>query len=351
LKESRKGGGRMDKKQNQNDEELYQSFLNESMKDYDDNHKVPEKGYERLIKAGRNQALRTNIMISLAVILLIVPVLTLGSYLYYAIGGKANHLIELATKTIYVTEPNMSLEEMELEEDIGFFTMDIYFDVFKRIGKEDYKAGEYSVRFTLDQPNLPERDMKLERPLPVTGEMGTDLLYHPEGVYDEKADSDWEILEHLPDGTVGEIYLSLNQLMKPKDLEKQLGKNVEVRWVAVDTGLEEKNVYEAGFSVAPIGYPLQVDSTTWSPFNGREKFNDEVFLDILKFLAEDEDTAEKISRARSLVLKERIPYIEKHGIQVYGAVVTGPTLELRKLKENDLIRVMKVGEVKLWNWK
>ncbi|MBP2243175.1 hypothetical protein J2Z40_003763 [Cytobacillus eiseniae] len=143
----------------------------------------------------------------------------------------------------------------------------------------------------------------------------------------------------------------MNRLMKPEEIEKQLGNKVEVRWVAVDTGLEDKNLYEAEYSVAPIGYPLQIDSTTWSPFNGREQSNEEIFLDILHFLAKDEKTAEKISRAKSLVLKERIPYIEKNGIHVYGAVVTGPTPELRKLKDNDWIRTMKVGEVKLWNWK
>lgn len=341
----------MDKRQNQNEEELYQSFLNESMQDYEKSLKVPEEKQKRLIKLGRNHALLTNIMISLAILLLIVPVLTLSSYLYYAIGGKANHLIDIATKTIYVTEPNMSLEEMELEEDIGFFTMNINFDVFKRIGKEDFKAGEYSVRFALDHPDFPERDMKLERPLPIMGGMETDMLYPPGGPNGKKVDSDWDILEHLPDGTVGEIYVSLEQFTKPDEIEKHLGNEVEVRWVAVNTGLEDKNLYEDGDLVAPIGYPLQIDTTTWSPFNGREKPNEEVFLDILKSLAKDEKTAEKISRARSLVLKERIPYIEKNGIQVYGAVVTGPTPELRELKDNELIRVMKVGEVKLWNWK
>ncbi|NMD69257.1 anti-sigma factor [Bacillus sp. DNRA2] len=312
---------------------------------------VPEKNQTGLIQASRNHALRTNIMISLAVILLIVPVLTLSSYLYYAIGGKANRLIEIATKTIYVTEPNMSLEEMELEEDIGFFNMNLYFDVFKRIGKEDYQAGEYSVNFVLDKPNFPERDMKLERPLPMVGDMETDMLYHPDGPFGKTVASDWDILDYLPDGTVGEIYLSLNQLLKPEELEKQLGNKLEVRWVAVDTGIEAKKIYEAGYSIAPIGYPLQVDDTTWSPFNGRDQTNEKVFLDILKFLAKDEKTAEQIARARSLVLKDRIHYIEKNGIQVYGAVVTGPTQELRKLKDHDQIRVMKVGEVKLWNWK
>lgn len=342
----------MDKEQNhQNDKELYQSFLNESMNDYEKSHKVTEKNHKRLISSARNYALNTNIMISLAVLLLIVPVLTLSSNIYYAFGGKANHLIDITTRTIYVTEPNMSLEEMQVDEDIGFFTMNLDFDVFKRIGKEDYQAGEYSVSFALDHPNFPERDMKLERPLPITGGMETDMLYHPDGPFGKGVTSDWDTLEHLPDGTVGEVYLSFNQLMKPEEIEKQLGNNVEVRWVAVDTGLEDKILYEAGYPVAPIGYPLQVDSTTWSPFNGREKTNDEVFLDILHFLVKDEETAEKVSRARSLALQERIPYIEKNGIKVYGAVVTGPTPELRKLEENDLINIMKVGEVKLWNWK
>ncbi|MEW8987896.1 MAG: anti sigma factor C-terminal domain-containing protein, partial [Bacillus sp. (in: firmicutes)] len=330
---------------------IYKSFLNESIEDYEKNHRVPGNKRKGLIQASKNHALRTNIMISLAVILLIVPVLTLSSYLYYAIGGKANHLIEIATKTIYVTEPNMSLEEMELEEDVGFFTMKIYFDVFKRIGKEDYQAGEYSVNFVLDKPNFPERDMKLERPLPMVGDMETDMLYHPDGPFGKTVNSDWDIINHLPDGTVGEIYLSFNHLMKPKELKNKFGDKVEVRWVAVDTGLESKKLYEAGYSVAPIGYPLQVDSTTWSPFNGRDQSNEEVFIDILKFLAKDEKTAEQIARARSLVLKDRIHYIEKNGIQVYGAVVTGPTQELRKLKDYDQIKVMKVGEVKLWNWK
>ncbi|WP_042356846.1 anti-sigma factor [Bacillus rubiinfantis] len=339
----------MDKEQKQNDEELYQSYLSESEQDYEKGYKMPGYRQKPLIKAGRNHALRTNIMISLAVILLIVPVFTLSSYLYYAIGGKANHLIDITTKTIYVTEPNMSLEEMELEEDIGFFSMNLYFDVFKRIGKEDYKAGDYTVSFALDKPNFPKRNMRLDRPLPTIGGMETDLLYHPDGPYGTTADSDWNILNHLPDGTVGEIYLSLN-LMKPEELEKQLGDKVEVRWVAVNTGLEEKSLDDVGFPVAPIGYPLQVDSTTWSPFNGRDKSNEAVFLDILKFLAKDEKTAEKISRAKYLGLKERLPYIEKHGINIYGAVVTGPTPELRKMKGNNSIRVMKVGEVKLWNW-
>lgn len=339
----------MDKKNKQNDEERYQSFINKSKQDYENYYNIPEKKQKKLITSGRIHAMLTNIMISLAILLLIVPVLTLSSYLYYTIGGKANHLIDIATKVIYVTAPNISLEEMELEEDIGFFTMDIYFDIFKRIGNEDYNAGEYSVRFFMDNPNLPEPDMKLERTPSISADMETSMLYYPDGPYGKNVKSDWDVLAHLPDGTVGEVYLSLNQLLTPHELEKQLGNNVEVRWVAVDTGFEDKTLYEAKYPLAPIGYPPQVDNTTWSPFNGREQSNEEVFIDILNFLSEDEAIAEKISPAKFLALKERIAYIEKNGIRVYGAVVTGSTPELRKLKDLELVNVMKMGEVKLWN--
>jgi len=74
-------------------------------------------------------------------------------------------------------------------------------------------------------------------------------------------------------------------------------------------------------------------------------------MDILEFLRKNEENAAKIASAKSLGLEERIPYIKKNGVHVYGAVVTGPTSELRKLQSNEAIRTMKVGEVKLWNWK
>lgn len=338
-------------KDHQQDEDIYKSFINESINEYEQSDLISEKDQQLFIKKGKNQAIRTNIMVSLAVILLIVPVMTLSSYLYYAIGGKANKLIDIASKAIYVTEPNMSLEEMDLEEDIGFFSMDIRFDVFKRIGKEDYKAGDFHIDYAFDKPGFPVRNLITERPLAEIASMESDHLFHPKSSLSPNTQGEWDILNGLPDGTVGEVYVSLSKIMKPKELEKLLGDKVEVRWVAVDTGIETKQRDKEGYPVSPIGYPLQVDQTTWAPFNGREQTNEEVFMDILEFLQKNEATATKITRAKSLALDERIPYIKKNGINTYAAVVTGPTPELRKLQHNKAIRGMKVGEVKLWNWK
>lgn len=338
--------------ENHKDElELYESILNESIQEFEETHSHSEKEQKRIIKKGKNTAIRTNILISLAVLLLIVPVLTLSTYLYYAIGGKANNAIDVAAKTIYVTEPNMSLEEMEIESDIGFFSMSIAFDVFKRIGREDYKAGDYEIYFAFDSPSFPERRMLLDRPMQEIANIDTEWLVHPDAPIPYGRSDEWDILKGLPDGTVGEVYLSLAELMEPKELEEKLGKQIEVRWLAVDTGFEERQVDNEGVPVGVIGYPAQIDSTTWSPFNGREQSNEEVFMDILELLEKNEETATKIARSKSLVLSERINYLKENGIHVYGAVVTGPTPELRKLENNELIQSIKIGEVKLWNWK
>jgi hypothetical protein len=334
-----------------NDDSFYQSLMESTRQDFKKMLPFSEEEQRRIVQVGRNSARLTNIMISLAILLLILPVMTLLTYMYYGYGGKADHLIEVASKTIYVTEPNVSLEEMQIEDEIGIFSMHVLFDTYKRIGKEDYKADNYDIYFAWDQPSFPKKNYLLDRPLPEIPSVENESLLHPGAVIPFNTNDEWKILNGLPDGTVGEVYVSFSELKKPDEIEKLLPENTELRWLAVDTGLEAKQTDKEGVPITALGYPAQIDTTTWSPFNGREQANEEVFLDILNLLEKNEGTAEKIARAKSLELKERIAYIKENGINIYGAVITGPVPELRKLEKNPLIRAMKVGEVKLWNWK
>lgn len=331
------------------DKELYRAYLAGTKKEMDMTTGLSEEKQKRIIKLGKNSARLSNILITAAILLLILPVTQLLTYLYYGVGDKANELIDVSTKTIYVTEPNMSLEEMELESDIGFFSMNLLFDVYKRIGKEDYDAGDYDIHFALGKAMEPKKDLTLERPLP-DYPSGADYLYHPDALPALDSGGEREILDGLPDGTVAELYVSFYELTEPDAIEKWLPADLELRWVAVDTGIEGKMLDSDGDPVSAVGYPAQVDNTTWSPFNGREQTNKEVFIGILNLLKEHEDTAMQIS-GNSLAIPERLTYLEKNGVKAYGAVVTGPTAELRKLADKDEIRAMKVGEVKLWNWK
>ncbi|KAA0544628.1 anti-sigma factor [Bacillus sp. BGMRC 2118] len=332
------------------DENLYKEFLKGTKQELKSNYSIPEKEQRKIVNRSKNTARTTSVMVSLALILLIIPITTLLSYNYYGFHGKADKLIDITGKTLYVTEPNTSLEEMEIEHEIGFFSMEIFFNTYKRIGKEDYKAGDYSIYFALDKPNFPKEKSNLDRPL-TTPLIENERLLHPQANIPFNIKDEWEMLAGLPEGTVSEVYVSFTDVMEPKQLEKLVPSTMEVRWLAIDTGLEEKQVDHEGVPVSAIGYPAQYDPTTWSPFKSQDQTNVEVFIDILKLLEKNEEVAEQISRHKSLELKERLNYIETNGINVYGAVITGPTSEILKLKEMQQVRAIKVGEVKLWNWK
>lgn len=49
-------------------------------------------------------------------------------------------------------------------------------------------------------------------------------------------------------------------------------------------------------------------------------------------------------------LEQKYQYLNEEGFIVYGAVVTGPTKELLKLKDVSFIQGEQLGEVELWNW-
>ena len=87
----------------------------------------------------------------------------------------------------------------------------------------------------------------------------------------------------------------------------------------------------------------------WSPFNSSED-HEKQFMDIVKLLSQHERLATQVAKAKSLALLERLPYLNANGIRVYGLVVTGPTGDLKKLQNDSMVRAMKVGEVRLWNW-
>ena len=335
------------------DEQDYRNMINQSKKDFDRETNLDSS---TILKKSRQKALTTNILISLAVLLLITPILTLLTYFYYGFGGqdaRANTQIDVASDVIEITEPNMYVKRMELEEDIGFFSMDLNFDVFKRIGKEEYRVGEYDINYMLDQPEFPERNLMLDRPHPEIPQRDhASFFVHPSISVPYEFEREWDIVESLPDGTVVEAYVSFTDSMAPdevREINPGLDPNIDFLWLAVDTGMESQIVDDQGLPVTPMGYPIYQDPPTWTPFDNRQD-NEDVFMGILKNLQKNEEQATKIARAKTLALDERVNYIEENGIEIYGAVVTGPAPEIRKLQDNDQVRSLKVGEVKLWNW-
>lgn len=326
----------------------YMDKLQEAMEEEEKNEPLSKNDQHLIVKRGKIEARFTNILYSLTILLLIIPVLTLGSYMYYGIGDKANHLIEVTEKTIYITKPNVSLEEMEIDSKIGFFNMDLNYSLYKRVGKNDVRIGDSEVHISLSEPDTPETNFITDIPLTEFRDEEKEVLIHPSRGYSFNQQFADSIIKGLPDGTVIEAFISLDQLYSEEDLVNLFPSGMDLVWYAVDTGVEEKNLSAEGDYMSPIGYPAQEDPDAWSPYNDND-VNSKQFMDSLYFLEKNEATAEIIAE-KPLALKERITYLEENGIKIYGAVVTGPKEEIVKLQENKLAKEIMVGEVRLWNW-
>ncbi|WP_052019551.1 anti sigma factor C-terminal domain-containing protein [Mesobacillus boroniphilus] len=78
--------------------------------------------------------------------------------------------------------------------------------------------------------------------------------------------------------------------------------------------------------------------------------NKKLMLKQMKNLLENESTSYRENFLGLSHLEERYNYLMKEGFQIYGAVVTGPVKELRKLKENEQIQGANLGDMSYWNW-
>ncbi|MFC7686361.1 anti sigma factor C-terminal domain-containing protein [Ureibacillus sp. GCM10028918] len=322
--------------------------------------------YEKLIHKARNEgvshpadgtkkvkrAINTSkwkiILSTITVILLIVPTCYMLTFAYYAFGTKSTTLMDVSSMTLYITEPNTTLEEMEFDMDFSLFSMNLSFQQYKQIGDEFYPAKHYDLDFVLNDLVKREEDSKLEKIYPSYPTQTNQWIAHPKQMIEFDNAKEWRVLAGLPEETVVEAYISLDNLYQVEEVENEM-ENVDVTWAAIYTGMEETMLSADGDVVSPIGYPVQPDETYWSPFR-ESASHEETFLDMLKGLQPYERIAEEVSAHKNLELKERIEYIEKNGFETYGVVVTGPKSEVVSLRELDMVRYMKVGEVKLWNW-
>lgn len=330
----------------------YQEVIVEKLEQEEKNEAVdlPPEKVSKILKNSIRNARFSSVAYVIMIILLIYPSLTMASYIYYGWNDKAEDLIHVAINTVYITEPNVSLEEMQIEETIGLFNLQVNMDLYKRVGKNDIKLGEWDVIYHMNDAEFPNRNYISENAPREIPNGDTKILYHPNAEITNRDHSAWNTLESLPEGTVVEVYVSLTELTEPKnmrDIKKDL--DAEWRWYAVDTGLEASGTGLEGGYIPPIGYPAKDDPDAWSPYN-TSKANEEQFMENLRFLQKYEQQAVDISRSKWLDLDHRIKYIEKNGLHIYGGVITGPTKEILKLKDNESIRTIHVGEVRLWNW-
>ncbi|MBR0013087.1 anti-sigma factor [Bacillus subtilis] len=284
--------------------EVYQELIDSELEDDNDWDLSisPEKQKAILAYGKRKSYLRISVLAVIST-LMILPLCTLGSYLYYGMGGKhstGNEFMETAAVTVALTMPNVLVDTSGLKSQVKLFGMN--------------KTGHY---FT-----------------------------HPSNKSEQTTAKAEKTLSTLPEGTVSEVYLSYDRAYPTKDVyNKFKGYDVSFLWNAIET---EKNTNKTA-STEPLGYPGK-DSKFLAALNTKGKSNGDQFINALKFMSKHEKWAQVISKRKDLNVDNRLDYVEKNGVNVYGSVVTGPTKEIQRMLKNKSVKSANVGEVELWNW-
>lgn len=336
----------MTKNDNDSTQDKYHELLKNIKEQSIEHVNISQKSIEKTVHIAKYKAKISNIMITLAIVLLLIPITTISSYLYYGMNNKANDLIKVSSQLIYVTEPNVALSE-SINTTIKFFNMDEELNTVRRVGKKNINNESLHIRYVLDRVLGLKRDARNSVPLT---EMRTNNFIFPDKPFRFDVQKEWNQLDELPKGSVAEAYVSFNTFYLPEDARSKFTNKIDVRWLAVRSGREDLSFDEQSI---PLGYPLQGDSNIYSPFHIsyiNEKGLEQTFLNIVHNLAEQQKIVSSYPYYQHVSFVDQENYLKSHGIKAYGVVVTGPVNELKKLQSNNAVRAIKIGEVALWNW-
>lgn len=321
------------------------------------NSDLPELTQKQQQKIVRKAVWKNRIMTALTVfwlIFIICVVSTMITGVYYAfLGHTGNKVIQT---TMQMRIPNVYSSGSGTSMNV-FFNADLQGDLYKELGYESKYIGEYHGKMILSHLNV-SRDW-------VDGRHDIDLYFLPpqgskEIVDSWKQDEAFKALDILPEGTVAELAVSFNDLYTIDEVYEIFeGYDLDIVWYAIDTGTEKNNyVLGAGelWGIHEYGFYTLLDDEDRSLIEekGEGYKREKAFKNGLEFLAEHKKLAKRVLLSRNLeengTLEEIIDYVDEYGVKSYGVVVTGPTKELLKLKENERVLYATLGEVDLWNW-
>lgn len=322
----------------ENEKRLSQE-LNDS--DWTDFSISPEKQKAILQYGKRKSYLRISVLAVIST-LIILPLCTLGSYLYYGVGGaesKGNHFMETAAVTVALTKPNVAIDMKDLKGQVKLFGMNTELKLQKQIGNKTEAIGSEQIEMFFDKLKQPTISYYGDSARETEG-----FFTHPSAQADASKKQTLTTLDKLPEGTVSEVYVSYDKAYTPKDVYSFAKKyDMKVLWNAIKT---EDSL---SGNQRPIGFPGK-DSEFLKELQHTSKTEVDQFKDALSYVNQHPTWATTISGRPDLDLSNRIRYIDQNGVTVYGSVVTGPSKEIEKFVKTKRIKTAKVSEVELWNW-
>ncbi|MGG4444478.1 anti-sigma factor [Brevibacillus fortis] len=270
-------------------------------------------------------------------------------------------IFRVAKAMFNFTQPGVSVGGSGSQ--VGLFYGNISMELRERVGLEEKNAGRFESTNVLWNVNAkPQwtngvREQKLFFRYPTEG--GTEDTM-------SRTSSAWTTMEKLPEGTVSQLAISFDHFLTYEEYYALISGYVtsseqDTVWFAVDTGVEHKQAesdlgnlllgagHVWGFAQRELDYG---DAPIRENEEGVRRM--ETYLKEMKYLSEQEGLTRDIGKAlvfgRDPQITERYNYMQQNGVRIYGAVLTGPTKELLKLKAEKSITAALLGKVDWWNW-
>ncbi|MCM3471885.1 anti-sigma factor [Brevibacillus borstelensis] len=318
---------------------------------------LPEEKQRSIIRWGKWKSRLSNAAYTVGISLLIGFVLL---FVNYWIGRSLyEDMFRVSKDLVNFTQPGIVAGSSGAQ--VGLFYGSIQMELREKVGGDRQQPGYFETTnvFTKvsSRPvwNDGVRKKNLFFLFPLQTKLQEDTSFRREPA--------WKTLEMLPEGTVSQLAISFDRFMSLEEMYAFLAPyNLDLTWLAVDTGQEvlHEDAKEGvlllsagdvwGFSEHGLDYgpgPIQV--------NGEADRRTRAYVEEMKYLAEQERLSRSIGQSlfnsrSGLKIDERYRYVEKNGIKTYGIVVTGPTKELLKLKQEAAITAAFLGQIDWWNW-
>jgi hypothetical protein len=336
--------GTLNKEEEQQVEELlerfdvYNEFLNELMH----NGEIKEFDDAKLIKKAQQRFFFRNTLLVISFILVIVPLLTMFSVVYYASGGdhgKGNDFIRTIRTVSEMTDPNVYVDYDTVSDEINPFTMSVTTDKYKMIDDKRNYLGKDTYKLFLNDVFEKESNY---RPIRYSINHIKIRFVHPKAKY-FLPDERWDI-QFLPNGWPLEVYISLDQSYSLKEINEKF-KGYTITWLALDTGVEEKMRNDLDFIRTPaIGFPYR-KVNPHSIFDRDFNNYDEVVKG-LELLNKYEKWATDLTEYKDLKIDERLKWIKNQKeLKMYGLSITGTAKDVSSLEKMKEVKVIRLGQI------
>ncbi|WP_208920163.1 anti sigma factor C-terminal domain-containing protein [Paenibacillus uliginis] len=338
----------------------FESHEQDVLRDEDFDTEPPKwskKKFNRMIWRTRVKML-VNAASAMLLLFLLYTVYISAIHIYFDTTDVRGKFIRSIITVVELHEDGVKVEKPANPtiEVTPFLTQKTTLKLYRDVGKWQVITGEIRVKQSL----LGKLTYSIENTGAYMNNDSQAAFILPSSIMFDK--NDLEQLRKIEDGNVAELSFSINTLMSPEQLMEMLDSyDIAVTGMPVYAG--ELKDFDTPHTVGG-GTDYYVPHLTLRPMSVFEE-NNKLSMWQLYFSAEDKGRmSEHIDYMMSDLNwmttniryygvdqdKQRLAYLQKNGVQVYGATVTGPVRELEKLKEQPEFREFRLGRIEVWNW-